>query len=384
LVSAGGKENMPEMSLQVTKKQIGVKILGNSFELLPNALIVHGKPTIEEYDEAFRRLSLIESAESWWWGDLALARERDYPEDNPEGRFKYGSLKELAERYGKDYNSLHVCQYVSSRYEVVTRITTLGWAHHRIAAPLEDRLEWLKRAEENHWTAAELAKQIRLSRILPPNFDGVPPTITPADYSIWLPKQPDCDLLITDPPYSTEIKDTENFAQDWLPLALAKVKPTGRAYIFIGAYPEELSAYLSVKTNNLTLANVLVWEYQNTIGPSSKLDYNLNWQAILYYRGPEAPPLNCPIMTEQFAVQEIDAPDGRTGIRYSEWQKPDELAERLIRHSTDPGQLVLDCFAGTGTFLLAAAKFKRIARGCDISKDMIDIAVKRGCQLVGL
>lgn len=364
---------MSEVHGEIAKRQPGLQVLGDSFELLPNGLIVHGRPCMEEYDEAFRRLTLIESAQSWWWGDLANARERDY-----------GSLREMAERYGKDYNSLHVCQYVSSRYEVVMRTTTLSFNHHRIAAPLEDRLEWLKRAKENRWSTAELAKQIRLTKILPPSWDGVEPTITLADYHDWLPQQPDCDLLITDPPYSTEINDIQSFAQDWLPLALSKVKPTGRAYIFIGAYPEELRAYLSVRTNNLILANVLVWEYQNTIGPSSKLDYNLNWQAILYYRGPGAPELDCPILVEQFAVQEVNTPDGRTGIRYSEWQKPDELAERLIRHSTKPRQLVLDCFAGTGTFLLAATKFKRTSRGCDVSPEMVDIAIKRGCRVVEL
>ncbi|MBW1732218.1 MAG: site-specific DNA-methyltransferase [Deltaproteobacteria bacterium] len=348
-------------------------LLGPSFELSPTGLRVIGTPTIDEYDEAFRRLSLIESASSWWWGDLALAREHHY-----------GSLQTAANKYNKDYKALSTCQWVASRYEPPNRLGTLGFKHHMIAAPLENRLEWLKRAQENKWSASELAKQIRLSKLLPPNWDSTPPIITPADYRTWLPQQPDCDLLITDPPYSTEIKDIRSFAKDWLPLALAKVKPTGRAYIFIGAYPEEIRTYLAVKVSNVILANVLVWEYQNTIGPTSKLDYNLNWQAILYYRGPDAPELDCPILTEQFAVQEVNAPDGRTGLRYSEWQKPDELAERLIRHSTKPGHLVLDCFAGTGTFLLAAAKFKRIARGCDISQKMVDIAATRGCQVVKL
>lgn len=359
------------MSTEIAKRQVGLKILGDSFELRPNALIVHGKPSIEEYDEAFRRLFLIESATSWWYGDLANARERDY-----------GSLKQMAERLEIDYSNLAKCASVASRYEVLQRSKTLGFYYHQIAAPLEDRLEWLKRAEESDWTAAELTKQIRLTKILPPNWDGVQPTITLADYRDWLPQQPACDLLLTDPPYSTEIKDIRTFAQEWLPLALAKVRSTGRAYIFIGAYPEELQAYLRVNTGNMTLANVMVWEYQNTIGPASKLDYNLNWQAVLYYRGTDVPELDCPILTERFAVQEVNAPDGRTGIRYSEWQKPEELAERLIRHSTKPGQLVLDCFAGTGTFLLAGSKFKREARGCDISRDMIDIAVKRGCKEV--
>jgi hypothetical protein len=40
-------------------------------------------------------------AQSWWYGDLANARERDY-----------GSLKEMAARQGINYNSLHNYQSV--------------------------------------------------------------------------------------------------------------------------------------------------------------------------------------------------------------------------------------------------------------------------------
>jgi DNA modification methylase len=88
-------------------------------------------------------------------------------------------------------------------------------------------------------------------------------------------------------------------------------------------------------------------------------------------------------MTEQFTVHEINAPDSRFGVRYHTWQKPDVLAERLIRHSTKEGDLVLDCFAGTGTFILAANRFGRKAYGCEISSEMIDIAVERGCVCNG-
>ena len=212
--------------------------------------------------------------------------------------------------------------------------------------------------------------------------------ITKADYKDWLPEQPMCDLLITDPPYSTEIEDIESFAEDWLPLALSKVKDTGRAYVFIGAYPEELRAYLGtyfrIKPKKLILEQILGWAYHNTIGPSPKLYYTNNYQNILYFLGPKAPPLDCPDLTEKFAFQLVNAPDGRTGIRYHTWEKPIELAEMYIRHSTSEGQLVLDCFAGTGTFLLAAARLGRHARGCDISEEMVNIAVSRGCERYGV
>jgi len=211
---------------------------------------------------------------------------------------------------------------------------------------------------------------------------GSPPVICLADWRDWISKQDQCDLLLTDPPYSTDVEDVAEFALDWLPACLGKVKPAGRAYVCIGAYPDELRAYLNIETpSHLTLNQVLVWTYRNTLGPSPAKSYKLNWQAILYYLGAEAGNLDCPKMTEQFSVQDIAAPDGRLGKRYHTWEKPEALAERFIRHATSPGDLVLDPFAGTGTFLLAAAKLKRIARGCDNSQRMVRIAARRGCDV---
>jgi hypothetical protein len=190
------------------------------------------------------------------------------------------------------------------------------------------------------------------------------------------------DLLFTDPPYSTDIKDIRSFANTWLPLALSRVKPTGRAYVCTGAYPQELLAYLDTNHSNFVLAQILVWAYRNTIGPTPKIDYIQNWQAILYFTGPDVPPLDCPVMTEQFAVQDINAPDGRLGNRFHPWQKPDELAERFIRHSTVAGASVIDPFAGTGTFLAAAARLGRIGVGSEIDCGQLELCAKRGITVI--
>ena len=202
----------------------------------------------------------------------------------------------------------------------------------------------------------------------------IKPVIFLQDWKSWLDAQPQCDLLITDPPYMTDVDNIEEFAK-WLPVALNKVKSTGFAYVFIGAYPEELRAYLNV--SNPT--QILIWTYKNTLGQVPKDRYKLNYQAILFFRMPDAPNLNCPLINEQWAVQEVNAPDGRQGNRYYKWQKPDDLAERLIRHSTKPGDLILDCFAGSGTFLIAASKLGRIAKGCEINEEVVKIAEERGC-----
>lgn len=241
--------------------------------------------------------------------------------------------------------------------------------------------QWLSKGIGGYaWDVRRLVDyQRRLQKRLAED-EREPPTIELENYWAWLSRQPDCDLLLTDPPYMTDVDDIDSFASEWLPLALSKIKTTGRAYIFIGAYPDELKAYLNVEIpNNVVLANILVWTYQNTLGPCPSHDYKLNWQAILYYKGVQAKPLNCPIMTEQFTVQNVSAPDGRLGKRYHTWQKPDTLAERLIMHSTNVNDTIWDPFAGTGTFLLAASGLGRIAKGCDNNKKMIEIAVERGC-----
>lgn len=188
------------------------------------------------------------------------------------------------------------------------------------------------------------------------------------------------DLLLTDPPYSTDVPDISEFANRWLYPALAGVKDTGFAYVFIGAYPNELKAYLeAIKPSNVTLEQVLIWTYKNTLGQNPKGRYKQNYQACLFFRGVNAPDLNCPLTSEQWAVQEINAPDGRQGDRYHAWQKPMEIAERFIRHSTKPGMTVFDPFACTGTFLLAAAKLGRKAYGFEIDPENAEIAFQRGC-----
>jgi len=190
------------------------------------------------------------------------------------------------------------------------------------------------------------------------------------------------DLLLTDPPYSTDVDDIDSFVESWLYNALDNVKSTGFAYVFIGAYPKEVKAYLNTKIpDHMKLEQILVWTYKNTLGNNPKDRYKLNYQDCLFFRGVDAPDLDCPLTTEQWAVQEINAPDGRQGDRYHAWQKPIEIAERFIRHSTKPGDIVFDPFACTGTFLLASAKLGRRAYGFEIDPDHAYIAAERGCLI---
>ena len=58
-------------------------------------------------------------------------------------------------------------------------------------------------------------------------------------------------------------------------------------------------------------------------------------------------------------------------------QKPEALLDRIIRTSSNPGDLVLDCFIGSGTTAAVAQRLGRRWIGCDINKGAIQTTSKR-------
>lgn len=58
-------------------------------------------------------------------------------------------------------------------------------------------------------------------------------------------------------------------------------------------------------------------------------------------------------------------------------QKPEKLLERIIRASTNPGDLVFDCFMGSGTTQAVAMRLGRRFLGADINLGSIQTTVKR-------
>ncbi len=184
------------------------------------------------------------------------------------------------------------------------------------------------------------------------------------------------DLLLTDPPYFTDgdfTKEVEAY--------LNKVKPTGQAYVFAGADPQEVAAYIAIKPKHLVLEQMLVWNYNNTGQRQPNQRYTSNYQVCFYYRGTEAKDINKPADgKKQYACQTINAPDGRLNNRYHKWQKPDELIENIIRNSSNTGDFIFDPFAGSGTTLVVASKLGREAEGCEIDEEAIQICIERGCS----
>jgi adenine-specific DNA-methyltransferase len=58
-------------------------------------------------------------------------------------------------------------------------------------------------------------------------------------------------------------------------------------------------------------------------------------------------------------------------------QKPERLLERVLSTSSNPGDLILDCFCGSGTTAAVAEKLGRRWIACDLSRFAIHTTRKR-------
>ena len=109
---------------------------------------------------------------------------------------------------GIGHKQSHYAQLLANNIEIVEKVIREAKQEEDIPTRYAvlralDEIKREKRIKEEEMKRASFIKNTGLA------------LITKADYRDWLPEQPMCDLLLTDPPYSTEIEDIESFARDF-------------------------------------------------------------------------------------------------------------------------------------------------------------------------
>jgi len=171
------------------------------------------------------------------------------------------------------------------------------------------------------------------------------------------------DLLVVDPPYGVmddyewDKKDLK-FADNWIKETKPKLKENYAGFIFCDSrrgydFETILRQYFEIK-------NRIIWVRKNmSMGRVVKNRFISAYEVIFYFGNKE---LNLPAKwgSERFDVMEYAVPQSnfKEG-KYHPTQKPLKLIERLISLGSNRDDIILDCFAGSGTTGLACKSLKR-------------------------
>jgi DNA modification methylase len=64
-------------------------------------------------------------------------------------------------------------------------------------------------------------------------------------------------------------------------------------------------------------------------------------------------------------------------------QKPVELSANAIRHTTDKGQVILDCFGGSGSTLIACEQLNRKCYMAELDPKYVSVIIQRYINFKG-
>jgi site-specific DNA-methyltransferase (adenine-specific) len=235
------------------------------------------------------------------------------------------------------------------------------------------------------------------------------------------------DLVFADPPFNIgylyhgyddrqKTEDYLKFSEDWMRAVHRALKPTGSFYLAIG---DEYAADLCViarRTIGFNMRNWVIWHY--TFGQQPKMKFARSHTHLLYFTKDSAEfTFNADAIRVASARQTTYAdaranpkgklPDDVWFLRPQETEPPmfDQMADtwyvsrvcgtfkeregwhgcqmpiavldRIIKASSNPGDVVLDPFNGSGTTVVSAALLDRRYVGIDQSSEYVGYAQSR-------
>jgi site-specific DNA-methyltransferase (adenine-specific) len=217
----------------------------------------------------------------------------------------------------------------------------------------------------------------------------VPFELFAQDAVAWLADRPgeSVDLLITDPAYeslekhrsigtTTRLKHSKSSSNDWFKIfpnarfgelfreVYRVLKPNTHFYLLCDA-ETMFVAKPEAERAGFRFWKPLVWD-KRTIGMG--YHYRARYELILFFEKGKRR------LSDLGVADIISVPRIRGGYPA---EKPAEIAEVLVRQSSDPGDVVADPFMGSGSVGVAAARLGRRFLGNDLNPEALRIAAHR-------
>lgn len=149
-----------------------------------------------------------------------------------------------------------------------------------------------------------------------------------------------------------------------LPKVFKKLIVGGHIYIFLGMgwYTELI--HMLRETGFIVDDLPLIWDKGRPSMIAKDIHYVSTYEAVLFgHKPPITRVLRKPVSNV------LRVPTIAPQKRIHSLQKPFDLLKLFIENSSNPGELVLDCFAGSASTLVAAEKLQRSAIGFEIDSN---------------
>lgn len=119
---------------------------------------------------------------------------------------------------------------------------------------------------------------------------------------------------------------------------------------------------------------ILFWIKTPSTKNTSKRCSRFVEEIMVYRQGETFNPLHWSCMTGVFTDTVIQQP-------IHPWEKPASLIEKLIAIYTNPGDLVIDPYCGSGTTGVACMRQGRSFEGYEFNPEWVDVCEKRGLKV---
>jgi len=160
------------------------------------------------------------------------------------------------------------------------------------------------------------------------------------------------DCLLTDPPYSVMNdyewdKKDDQFYHQWLSLLKPKLKDKYSGFIFFDS--RRLYEFEHILRDYFPISNRIIWIRKNmSMGRVIKNTFISSYEVVFYFGNRD---LDLPKDwgAERFDTCEFAVPQSNfSDKKLHPTQKPINLILQLVRVGSHQGDVVLDCFAGSG------------------------------------
>ena len=210
------------------------------------------------------------------------------------------------------------------------------------------------------------------------------------------------DLVIADPPYnlgknygnnidSREFDDYMEFTRHWTTECQRVLKQTGTIYVFMGFRFISYLYQILEKERRLFFVNWICWHYTQGIGKTKGFSPRHD-DILMFSKSPNYCFNLDDVRVPQKFYRSVNNMRGAnpgdvwefSHVHYCNenrqahpTQKPEGLIERMVLASSNPGDFILDPFAGSGTTLRVCQQLDRCCIGIEINPEYVEMIEKR-------